>query len=245
MDSIGTWAAFLAGVASFLSPCVLPLVPGYVSMISGVSFAELSAPSAKGAGTAATLRAGLASAAFVLGFTIVFVAMGATASAVGKVLTAYVWAFSKIAGVLVIVFGLHTAGAITIPWLYYEKRLSASGVGPGYGGAVLMGMAFAFGWTPCIGPILATILAMAATQERVLYGVWLLAVYSLGLGIPFILAGLSVGAFVRLMARYKPFIRWGEIVAGSLLVVIGALIFLDKTALVVRLLPASLGRFSR
>ncbi|MBI4676362.1 MAG: sulfite exporter TauE/SafE family protein [Elusimicrobia bacterium] len=248
MTDIGFGAAFVAGLASFLSPCVLPLVPGYLSMISGMSLAELSGKAGR-AGPAvpsgAALRSGLASAAFVLGFSAVFVAMGATASALGSAVTAHLGVLTKVAGVVVVVFGLHLAGAFTIPLLYRERRFSMSALRPGYAGAFLMGMAFAFGWSPCIGPILAAILAMAATQESVLRGVALLSVYSLGLGLPFLAAGLAFDRFVGWMARYKPFIRWGEIAAGVLLVALGVMIFFNKTALLTRLVPGGLWRFAR
>lgn len=259
MNSVGYGAAFLAGLASFLSPCVLPLIPGYLSMISGISLAELSGESgpagagaSAGSGTAGPgipagtrTGAGLAAACFVLGFSVVFTAMGAAATAIGSTLTAHLALLSRVAGVVVVVFGLHLAGAFTIPWLYYEKRFTFSGIRSGYAGAFLMGMAFAFGWSPCIGPILATILALAATQDTVWRGVGLLAVYSLGLGLPFLAAGLAVGSFMKLLARYRPFIRAGEIAAGALLVVLGVMIFLNKTVLLSRLLPESLSKFAR
>ncbi|MBI5883613.1 MAG: cytochrome c biogenesis protein CcdA [Elusimicrobia bacterium] len=250
MTDIGFGAAFLAGLASFLSPCVLPLVPGYLSMISGMSLAELSGlgqdgsqPSA--AKGAASRRGALASVFFVLGFSAVFTAMGAAATAIGSALTSHLGILTKVGGAMVIVFGLHLTGAVTIPLLYRDQRFSIAKVKPGFGGAFLMGMAFAFGWSPCIGPILASILAVAATQETVGRGVALLSVYSLGLGLPFIAAGLAVDSFMRWLAKYRPFIRWGEIAAGVLLIAIGVLIFLNKTVLLSRLLPAGLWKFAR
>ncbi|MBI4348256.1 MAG: sulfite exporter TauE/SafE family protein [Elusimicrobia bacterium] len=231
--------AFAAGVVSFLSPCVLPLVPGYVSFMSGLSLEELSA-----GGTAASRKAGAASICFVLGFALVFTLLGASASAVGGWLDAYRDVLNVVAGVVVILFGLHTMGVFTIKWLYFEKRFQTGGVAPGAAGAFVMGLAFAFGWTPCIGPILAGILALAAREASVSRGMALLFVYSLGLGVPFILTGFGTAAFMRFFARYRKYIRWGEIAAGALLVVIGALILSNRLTMLVNLMPKSLRRFA-
>lgn len=233
--------AFLAGAASFLSPCVLPLVPGYVSFISGRSLEELS----KGTDRPALMRqAGLGSVFFVLGFSSVFTLLGASASAAGRFLLAHAYVFSKAAGALIILFGLHTAGVLTIPWLYYEKRIHVGAFAPGFLGAFLMGLAFAFGWTPCIGPILSGILLLAATQKTLHEGTLLLFVYSLGLGIPFILTGFGINAFLRFFVRYKRFIRAGEIFAGALLVLVGGLVFTNNLTMLIRLLPRSLYKFA-
>jgi len=241
MNPVGSWAAFIAGLASFLSPCVLPLVPGYFSFISGLSLEELS----KGADRKAVMRqAGLGSFFFVLGFSVVFTALGASASAAGRFLSAHMALMSKLAGALIIVFGLHISGIMPIRWFYYEKRLSSANIAPSFLGAFLMGLAFACGWTPCIGPILAAILALAATQQTVSQGVFLLAIYSLGLGIPFIITGFGVNAFLQFFARYKRYIHWGEIGAGVLLIVVGALVFSSRLTLLIRLLPKSLFKFA-
>ncbi len=241
MTTVGVGAAFLAGIASFLSPCVLPLVPGYLSFISGMELEEL----AHGADRKAALRdAGLGSVFFVLGFSVVFTALGASASAVGALLGAHLGLMTKLAGAVIVIFGLHTAGILPIKWLYYEKRASTSRLKPGYASAFVMGLAFAFGWTPCIGPILGSILALAATQETVAQGMFLLFVYSMGLGIPFLLTGLALDRFLALFARYKRFLRWGEVFAGLALVAGGLLIFFNRLSWVIRLLPASLGRFT-
>ncbi|MBI4249135.1 MAG: cytochrome c biogenesis protein CcdA, partial [Elusimicrobia bacterium] len=211
MDRVSFGMAFLAGVVSFLSPCILPLVPGYISMVSGLSLKEISEDSG---GAAALKGAGASSVCFVLGFSAVFIAMGASASLIGGWLSAHLPLLTKIGGLIIVFFGLHTAGILPIRWLYYEKRLSVRGLRPGLIGAFFMGAAFAFGWTPCIGPILAAILALAATQQSVAQGTWLLAVYSMGLGLPFIATAFAVNAFLKFFARYKTFIRWGEIAAG-------------------------------
>jgi cytochrome c-type biogenesis protein len=232
LDSVGYGAAFVAGVVSFLSPCVLPLVPGYVSFMSGLTLEELG----HGAKPGQALRhAGWESIFFVLGFSTVFTAMGATATAAGYFLLTHLPLISKLAGTIIIVFGLHLTGVITIPILYYQKRADAAAFKPGWVGSYLMGLAFAFGWTPCIGPILGGILGLAATRETVGQGVRLLFVYSLGLGVPFIATGFAVGAFMRFFSRYKKYIRAGEIFAGIMLIAIGALIFSDNLTVLTRL----------
>lgn len=241
MSQINFWTAFLAGIVSFLSPCVLPLVPGYISFMSGLSLDEL----AKGADKKLILKkAGLGSLFFVMGFSIVFTLLGASASAVGRFLTDYSHIISKIAGAVIILFGLHTTGLVPIKWLYYEKRFHSTGTSAGPWGALVMGLAFAFGWTPCIGPILAGILTLASTQETVAQGMALLFVYSLGLGIPFIATALSVNAFLQFFNRYKKFIRWGEIFAGLLLIFIGALIFSNKLTALISYMPAWAYKFA-
>jgi cytochrome c-type biogenesis protein len=241
VDTVGYGASFAAGVVSFLSPCVLPLLPGYVSFMSGLSLEELS----QGAKPGTTLRhAGWESVFFVLGFSLVFTALGASASAVGELLLAHLPVVSKIAGAIIVVFGLHMAGVITLPLLYAHKRADTAGFQPGYLGSFLMGLAFACGWTPCIGPILSGILALAATRETVGQGMRLLFTYSLGLGLPFVLTGFAVGGFLRFFGRYKRYIRAGEVFSGVLLVAIGVLIFTDRLSWLIRLLPKNLSSFT-
>jgi cytochrome c-type biogenesis protein len=239
--SLSIPAAFAAGVASFLSPCVLPLVPGYVSYMSGLSLEELSHGAAR---SEVLSRAGFGSVFFVLGFSVVFTALGASASAVGRLLAEHMLLLSRIAGAVIVVFGLHTAGVITLKVLYYEKRFSATGVAPGFLGSFVMGLAFACGWTPCIGPILAGILALAAVEQTVARGMLLLAVYSLGLGVPFLLTGFGINAFLSFFARYKRYILWGERAAGALLVGVGVLIFSNRLTALTTLLPRSLFKFA-
>ncbi len=207
--------------------------------MSGVSLEELQTGAA-GAGR----KAGLASICFVLGFALVFTLPGASASVIGLWLDAYRNALNTVAGLVVIVFGLHTMGLITLKWLYMEKRFQTAGVAPGLAGAFVMGLAFAFGWTPCIGPILAGILALAAREESVARGMALLFVYSLGLGVPFILTGFGTAAFLRFFSRYRAYIRWGEIAAGALLVLVGCLILANRLTLLVSLMPSWLRRFA-
>src|SRR5437867_11106956 len=197
-------AAFAAGLLSFISPCVLPLIPGYLSYISGLSLDEMRGTGGLtgGGGTAVAVaavperrRALIASIAFCIGFSLVFVSLGASASMVGQFLMAKLSLLGRIAGAIIIVFGLHTMGVLKIGWLYSEKRFQTSRKPAGIVGAMLVGIAFAFGWTPCIGPILAGILAVAGSKDSVWEGVALLAVYSLGLGIPFLITSLAINQF--------------------------------------------------
>ena len=225
MDQVSIGLAFIAGVLSFLSPCVLPLVPGYISFLSGISLDELK----QGTSHKKILKkAGVTSIFFVIGFSVIFISLGASASLVGKLLVQHIDVLTKIAGVIIVVLGLHLVGILKIKWFNYEKRFDVKRFSPGILGAFLIGLAFGFGWTPCVGPILGGILTLAATQDTLLKGMFLLAVYSLGMGIPFIIAGFAVGAFMRFFDRYKRFIRWGEVLAGGLLIVIGILIFFGK-----------------
>ena len=238
--TVGYGAALLGGLVSFLSPCVLPLVPGYISFMSGLTLEELSA----GGDERTRLRhAGWESLFFVAGFSLIFTLLGATATGVGRLLAEQAGIVSKIAGTVVVLFGLHMTGLLPIKWLYYQKRADTAAFKPGYAGSFLMGLAFAFGWTPCIGPILSGILALAATRETVGQGMLLLFIYSLGLGIPFVITGFAVTRFMRFFMRYKKHIRTGEIIAGALLIAIGLLIFLDKLTWLNRFTPKFLERF--
>ena len=239
-DTVGFGAAFLGGLVSFLSPCVLPLVPGYISFMSGLTLEELSAG---GDDKTRLKHAGWESLCFVAGFSLIFTLLGATATTVGRVLAEQAPIVSKVAGAVVILFGLHLTGLLPIKWLYYQKRADTAAFKAGYVGSFFMGLAFAFGWTPCIGPILSGILAIAATRETVAQGMTLLLVYSLGLGIPFVLTGFAVTRFMRFFVHYKKHIRTGEIVAGALLIGIGLLIFLDRLSWLNRFTPKFLERF--
>ncbi len=217
--------AFLAGVASFLSPCVLPLVPGYVSMLSGVSIEELKTGTSSLVGRVFTN-----SLAFVVGFSAVFVALGASATWVGGFIAARKTAFNVIAGILVIVFGLHLTGLLKIPLLYRDKRLDAGAPRRGLVGAFILGFAFAFGWTPCIGPILSTILVFAASRETVFQGMFLLGIYSAGLAIPFVLTGLGLSQFLKFYGRFRKHLQVVEVASGVLLIALGVLIAFNKFA---------------
>ena len=232
MDNVSLLAAFAGGILSFISPCVLPLVPGYLSFVSGLSLEQM-----RGTGEAAAVgsrrrRIFTSSLAFVLGFSLVFIALGASASAIGQLVSGQLRLLGRIAGLVIIVFGLHTMGLLKISWLYRDTRVQSQNKPAGPIGAMLVGIAFAFGWTPCIGPILAGILAIAGAQETVGQGVRLLAVYSLGLGVPFLITALAVDRFFSAFARIRRYYRAVEIVSGALLVAIGVLIFTNRFTLI-------------
>lgn len=215
-----------AGLISFLSPCVLPLVPPYLCYIAGASLDELAATEKLETKTAR--RVSLASLVFVLGFTTVFVALGAGASVIGQVLRSHLGVLSWIAGILIILMGLHFLGVLRIPFLYRELRVQGQSRPAGLIGAYVMGLAFAFGWTPCIGPVLASVLAVAASKETVGQGATLLAAYSFGLGLPFIAAGLAVGPFMKFMQRFRRHLGLVEKIMGAMLVLTG-IMFLTGT----------------
>ena len=220
-ESVSLFTAFLAGIISFVSPCVLPIVPGYLSFISGINVAQL-----RGAAAPKELarRVAITSAAFVLGFSTVFVALGAAATYVGYLLQQYKRTLGVVGGIVIIILGLHTAGILPIKWLLYEKRADVKSRPLGLLGAYVVGLAFAFGWTPCIGPILGAILLYASQQQTVGQGVLLLSAYSLGLGIPFILSTLAINGFFAAFSRLRRHMKAVEYVSGALLVGVGLLL---------------------
>jgi cytochrome c-type biogenesis protein len=211
----------LAGLVSFLSPCVLPLVPPYLGYLSGATIEQLT--DRGGVADHVWRRVVLASMLFVAGFTTVFVALGAGASVLGQWVQTYKGQLSVVSGLVIIGFGLHFLGVLRVPLLYREARFHTRLEGASLAGAFILGLAFAFGWTPCIGPILATVLALAASEASLGAGVRLLFVYSLGLGIPFILAAAAMGPFVVFLQRFKGYLGKVEMVMGLLLVVTGVL----------------------
>jgi cytochrome c-type biogenesis protein len=226
-------AAFGAGFLSFISPCVLPLIPGYLSFVSGVSLDEMRDGSAPAASRRQVL---VTSLAFVLGFSLVFVALGASATALGRFLFDKLPLLAKLAGAIIVIFGLHTMGVFRIAALEREKRVHAERKPAGPLGAMLVGIAFAFGWTPCIGPILAGILTIAASKNTVREGVLLLAVYSAGLGVPFLLTSVAINRFFSFASRIRKHYHTIELVSGGLLVAIGVLIFTGQLTVIVRYL---------
>ena len=224
---VGYVAAALGGLISFLSPCVLPLVPAYLCFIAGTSLEELTREDKEGkppGSEGLTLRVTLGATGFVLGFTTVFVALGASASAINPLILQNKVILTQIAGAIIIVFGLHYMGLFRIALLNRDARFHLPGNGEGerslpmqFASPYLLGLAFAFGWTPCIGPILATILTLAAAQESLSAGVSLLTVYSLGLGIPFLAAAFAVRGFLSFAAKFRKHMRKVEIAAGLLI----------------------------
>ncbi len=228
-SSVSIAAAFLAGLVSFISPCVLPIVPGYLSFISGVNVSQFREG---GAPRDLVRRVTLTSLAFVLGFSTVFVTLGAAATYLGSLLQEHKRTLGMIGGIVIIVLGLHTAGVIRIGWLLSERRARVSSRPLGLLGAYLVGLAFAFGWTPCIGPILGAILLYASQQETVSQGVVLLAAYSAGLGIPFLLSALAVNWFFKASAGLRRSMRAVEIGSGALLVGIGLLLVTGRLTLI-------------
>ncbi len=269
---VSIFAAFVAGLVSFLSPCVLPLVPGYISMLSGIGVEQLK--------EGKTPRGGLLSSAlaFVFGFSIVFITFGASASAVGSFLLRNKSLLAPVAGALIVLFGLHLVGVLVkisvrvglvvgillvaggvalsvrgpvegawfkpvqlyaaslifligpvlTRWLNRDVHFRNLGGKPGLASGFLMGFAFAFGWTPCIGPILASVLGIAATRDTIWQGVLLLAFYSAGLAIPFLVTALGIGAFLRFYQRFRKHLHTVEVFSGVLLLVIGALVFMNR-----------------
>ena len=227
MPEVSILIAFAAGIVSFLSPCVLPLVPGYLSFISGMSFDELTTAQGK---PAVVRRAVIHALFFILGFSTLFVALGASATVIGQFFLSRLDLFNKIAGIIVIVLGLHITGILKIPLLYREKRFTQTSSKAGFLTAYITGLAFAFAWTPCIGPILGAILTFAGTQETVHQGVLLLSVYSLGLGVPFLLAAMAMQSFLTLFSRFKGHIRSIEVGGGVLVITMGVLILTNSFA---------------
>jgi cytochrome c-type biogenesis protein len=217
LPNVSILAALVAGMLSFLSPCVLPLVPPYLVYLTGASLERFADAEPEPRIRRDTLAA---AALFVLGFATVFVALGASASAIGAVLRAYSNQLAIIAGLGIMAMGMHFLGLTPIAWLMREKRLAVAKP-VGLWGAYLMGLAFAFGWTPCIGPILAAVLALAAAEATVFKGVGLLAVYSLGLGVPFIIAALAAEPFAAFLARFRNHLSLVEKAMGGLLVLTG------------------------
>ena len=232
-------AAFLAGLISFLSPCVLPLVPGYVSLISGAAVEELKAQENR-----LLRKLMMNSVAFIVGFSAVFIALGAISTEVGQLLAMYKSRLSVVAGIVIILFGLHLTGIFKIKALYADARLHKVKGGSTPWGAFVIGFAFAFGWTPCVGPILAVILGFAAAQDSVFKGILLLAVYSLGLAVPFLLTSLGIERFLKFYGRFRAHMRALEVASGMLLIALGGLLVLGRFTLLSNYL-SFLNRFAR
>jgi cytochrome c-type biogenesis protein len=272
MTDVPLAGAFLAGLVSFLSPCVLPLVPGYISMLSGIGMEQLRSGEAKPSGLFSSALA------FVAGFSVVFISFGASASAIGSFLLRNRTVLAPVAGALILLFGLHLVGALIklnlrvglvfgvilvalgvaallrhaplfaglgaahffslsmigffgpalARWLNRDVHLRTKAAQPGVWSGFLLGFAFAFGWTPCIGPILATVLALAAASDTIARGVLLLAVYSAGLAIPFLLTALGIGKFMVFYKNFRKYLHAVELFSGALLLFVGGLVFVNK-----------------
>jgi cytochrome c-type biogenesis protein len=220
-------AAFLAGLVSFLSPCVLPLVPGYVSLISGVGVEQLKAQESH-----LLRKVMLNSVAFILGFSVVFITLGAVATEVSQMLSRYRSILAQIAGVVIILFGLHLTGVFKIKALYTDARLhSVKGSSTAWG-AFVIGFAFAFGWTPCVGPVLTVILTFAAAQDSITKGIALLAIYSLGLAVPFLLTALLLERFLKFYSRFRVHMHAIEVASGALLIALGVLLVFGRFTII-------------
>jgi len=234
MKDVSFPLAFLAGVFSFLSPCVLPLVPSYVSFITGVSFEDLREGGDRKKIRFLTITNSLA---FIGGFSLVFMALGASSSAVGKFLFDYQDWIRIIGGILVILFGLFVSGLIRLDFLTRERKFHVRGKPAGYIGSFFVGMTFAAAWTPCIGPILGTILLYASSQGSAVYGFKLLSVYSLGLALPFFLSSLMLNSFLSYSVRIRKYMRAIMIASGLLLIVFGILLLTNNVRGLTTLFP--------
>lgn len=223
-QEVSTLIAFFAGILSFISPCVLPIIPSYLTYITGVSFKELTEIRSRSRLRWVTISHSLL---FIFGFSTVFILMGASASYLGQLVVQYqVW-LMRGGGVLIILLGLHFIGVLNIPFLQMERRVELKKKPLGYLGSFLVGVVFAAGWTPCVGPILSTILIYASTQQNLSTGVFLLAIYSMGLGVPFLLTSISFNSFLSAFERIKRYMRVITIVSGLFLITIGLLFITD------------------
>jgi len=234
MNEVSYSLAFLAGLVSFISPCVLPLIPSYVSYITGVSFEDLTAMKNKRKIRLLTLAHSLF---FVTGFSLVFISLGASSSAVGSLLYNYQDTIRITGGVVIIIFGLFISGILNINFLSREKKFQFGNKPAGYFGTSFVGMAFAAGWTPCIGPILGSILMYAGAQGSVSYGVKLLSLYSLGLAIPFVLSALGINMFLGYSKRLLKYMKVIKIISGLLLIAFGILLLANKVSELSNLFP--------
>jgi cytochrome c-type biogenesis protein len=234
MKDVSFPLAFLAGILSFLSPCVLPLVPSYVSFITGVSFEDLREGTESKRIRFLTIMNSLF---FILGFSSIFIALGASSSAVGKFFFNYQDWIRDVGGVLVIIFGLFISGVIKLDFLTRERKFHMRGKPAGYIGSFLVGMTFAAAWTPCIGPILGTILVYASSKGSAIYGLKLLAVYSLGLAVPFFAASLAFNSFLSYSAKIRRYMKVVMAASGLLLIAFGVLLLTNNLRILASFFP--------
>lgn len=234
MNDVSLPLAFLAGILSFLSPCVLPLIPSYVSFITGISFKDLTAGVDRKRVRYMTITNSIA---FIAGFSSVFIALGVSSSAVGRVLFEYVDLLRIIGGILVIIFGLFIAGFLKLDFLMPQKKIHLSGKPAGYIGTFLVGMTFAAGWSPCIGPILGAILVYAGSKGSALFGFQLLFVYSLGLAVPFFISAIAINVFLSYSPKIAKHMRVIMIISGLLLIIFGIMLLTDQIRVIGRIFP--------
>src|SRR4030043_1358387 len=234
MKDVSFSFAFLAGILSFLSPCVLPLVPSYVSFITGISFKDLTVGADRKRIRHLTITN---SVAFIAGFSSVFIALGISSSAIGKFLFEYSDLIRITGGILVIIFGFFIAGFLKLDFLLKDKKIHLGGKPAGYIGTFIIGMTFAAGWSPCIGPILGTILVYAGSKGSAIYGLKLLAVYSLGLAVPFFISALPINSFLIYSKRLVRYMRTIMIISGLLLIIFGIMLLTDQIRVFGRFMP--------
>lgn len=234
MNEVSFPLAFLAGFLSFLSPCVLPLVPSYITFITGISFEDLTGKTDRKRVQFLTITNSLA---FIFGFSSIFIMLGASSSVIGNFLFAYQEWIRIIGGIMVIMFGLFVAGFIRLDFLTRERKFHMGGKPAGYFGSFFIGMTFAAAWTPCIGPILGSILLYTGSQGSASFGLKLLAVYSLGLAIPFLIASIGINSFLSYSAKLRKYMRWIMIASGLLLIIFGILLLTDNVSQLSSLFP--------
>jgi cytochrome c-type biogenesis protein len=222
--------SLVMGMISFASPCIMPLIPSYVSYITGISYDELVSRESRKKNMNITL---LHSLAFVAGFSIIFVLLGATASLAGSILSQYLNVIRIVGGVLIIIMGVFVMDVVNIPFLQREAKLQLKTRPAGYVGTLLVGMIFGAGWTPCTGPFLGSVLALAMTSETLTSGMALLMTYSLGLGIPFILSAIAISAFLSSFSKLKKHFKVIKITSGIILIIMGVLLLLDKMTILI------------
>ncbi len=228
-QNISLLLAFSAGLFSFLSPCVLPLVPSYVSYITGLSFEDLTNKTER---TDILKTTVFNSLLFILGFSVVFISLGASASYIGKLMVSYQEIIRKVGGVIIIIFGLFIMGLLKLNFLQVEKKLHIKSKPAGYVGSFLVGIGFAAGWTPCVGPILGSILLYASTSGSVSTGIQLLTIYSIGLALPLFISAVAINSFLSYFKKFHRYIRIVTISSGILLVFLGILIYTNSLSLI-------------